>query len=60
MNVPRSALTGILSVGLPAASLDGAAQPALEPLRFDPPKVCPRTPSGGGSRIAIFPVAWRS
>ena len=32
----------MLSLGLLAAPIDGAAQPALEPLRFDPPPVCPK------------------
>src|SRR5262245_7891059 len=42
MKVPRHALTGLLSLGLLAVPLAGAAQPALEPLRFDPPRVCPK------------------
>ena len=36
------ALTGLLGIAVLAIPLAGAAQPVLEPLRFDPPRVCPR------------------
>jgi hypothetical protein len=32
--------TAVLCIGLLAVPLAGSAQPALEPLRFDPPQVC--------------------
>jgi dienelactone hydrolase len=33
-------LAGVVSLGLLAVPLAGEAQPTLEPLRFDPPRVC--------------------
>jgi hypothetical protein len=35
-------LTAVPGIGLLAVPLAGSTQPALEPLRFDPPQVCPK------------------
>jgi hypothetical protein len=37
-----NALRGLLGVAVLAVPLAAVAQPALEPLRFDPPQVCPK------------------
>jgi Acetyl xylan esterase (AXE1) len=42
MKAPGLALAGVLSIGLLAAPLAVGAQPALEQLRLDPPRLCPR------------------
>ena len=55
MKVPRPVLTGILSLGLLAVPLAGEAQPALEPLRFDPPRLCPRDTFRWGFTYRGFP-----
>jgi dienelactone hydrolase len=40
MKVPYAALTGILILGVLAVPLAAGAQPVLEGLQFDPPRVC--------------------
>jgi dienelactone hydrolase len=42
MKAPWLVLAGTLSIGVFAAPLAGATQPALEEFRFDPPQVCRR------------------
>jgi hypothetical protein len=41
-NTPHAVLVGILSVGFFVAPLGGEAQPTIEQLRFDPPRLCLR------------------
>jgi dienelactone hydrolase len=42
MKVPQPVLTGVLILGVLAVPIAGGAEPAIEHLRFDPPRVCPK------------------
>ena len=55
MKTRPAVLTAILSVGLLAAPLTGEAQPALEQVRFDPPRLCLRDTFRWGFSYQGFP-----
>jgi dienelactone hydrolase len=55
MKIPRAVLTGALSIGLLVPPLAGQAQPVLEQLRFDPPRVCARDTFRLGFAYRGFP-----